>query len=153
MWSTLDGLQTKDLGFVVPPKIQSWVLAVGGNLQLLGPVSGQGYEVGEGQVTKYTRRLRHRKDWTNFNRPSSGDLSIAGSHWTSRALSYVFPLIAEFPQIISFVAISVLPNLKRLLMENDKVINACNNIVYYIVNPTTRGKTRSGFSLLLFSEK
>jgi len=58
--------------------------------------------------------------------------------------------MAEFPQIISFVAISALPNLKRLLMENDKVISACNNILYYIVNPTTRGKTRSSFSLLLW---
>ena len=29
-------------------------------------------------------------------------------------------------------------------MDNDKIINACNNIVYYIVNPALRGKTRCG---------
>lgn len=29
-------------------------------------------------------------------------------------------------------------------MENDKIISACNNIVYYIVNPALRGKTRCG---------
>ncbi len=33
-------------------------------------------------------------------------------------------------------------NLRRVLMENDKIVSACNNIVYYIVNPALRGKTR-----------
>ncbi|KAF9486392.1 hypothetical protein BDN70DRAFT_822033, partial [Pholiota conissans] len=45
-------------------------------------------------------------------------------------------------QINTFVANSALPGLRRFLMENDKVISSCNNIVYYIVNPALRGKTR-----------
>ncbi|KAH6916730.1 Dopey, N-terminal-domain-containing protein [Coprinopsis sp. MPI-PUGE-AT-0042] len=45
-------------------------------------------------------------------------------------------------QVTSFVAASVLPNLRRFLLENDKVISACSNIVYYVVNPALRGKTR-----------
>ncbi|KAF8963955.1 Dopey, N-terminal-domain-containing protein [Flammula alnicola] len=45
-------------------------------------------------------------------------------------------------QINSFVATSALPNLRKALMENDKIISACNNIIYYIVNPALRGKTR-----------
>ncbi|CAA7265849.1 unnamed protein product [Cyclocybe aegerita] len=45
-------------------------------------------------------------------------------------------------QINGFVAASALPNLRKLLMENDKIISACNNIIYYIVNPALRGKTR-----------
>ncbi|KAF8167553.1 Dopey, N-terminal-domain-containing protein [Crassisporium funariophilum] len=45
-------------------------------------------------------------------------------------------------QINSFVATSALPNLRKLLMENDKIISACNNIIYYIVNPAMRGKSR-----------
>ncbi|PPQ99509.1 hypothetical protein CVT24_005299 [Panaeolus cyanescens] len=45
-------------------------------------------------------------------------------------------------QITSFVATSALPNIRKILVENDRVINACNNIVYYIVNPAMRGKTR-----------
>lgn len=45
-------------------------------------------------------------------------------------------------QLTSFVAVSVLPNLRRFLLENDKVIAACSNIVYYVVNPAMRGKTR-----------
>jgi hypothetical protein len=44
--------------------------------------------------------------------------------------------------ITNFIAKSVVPNLRRFLLENDKVIAACNNIVYYIVNPAMRGKTR-----------
>lgn len=44
--------------------------------------------------------------------------------------------------ITSFIAKSVIPNLRRFLLENDKVIAACNNIVYYIINPAMRGKTR-----------
>ncbi|KAF8913192.1 Dopey, N-terminal-domain-containing protein [Gymnopilus junonius] len=50
--------------------------------------------------------------------------------------------IEILPQITSFVAASALPNLRKLLMENDKIVGACNNIVYYIVNPAMRGKTR-----------
>ncbi|KAF9056037.1 Dopey, N-terminal-domain-containing protein [Panaeolus papilionaceus] len=44
--------------------------------------------------------------------------------------------------ITSFVATSALPNLRKILIENDRVVNACNNIVYYVVNPAMRGKTR-----------
>ncbi|KAF9566957.1 hypothetical protein CPC08DRAFT_758587 [Agrocybe pediades] len=45
-------------------------------------------------------------------------------------------------QINSFVATYALPNLRKLLIDNDKIIAACNNIIYYIVNPAMRGKTR-----------
>lgn len=44
--------------------------------------------------------------------------------------------------ITSFIARSAVPHLRRFLLENDKVIAMCNNIVYYIVNPAMRGKTR-----------
>ncbi|KIM47693.1 hypothetical protein M413DRAFT_439360 [Hebeloma cylindrosporum] len=45
-------------------------------------------------------------------------------------------------QINYFVATSALPNLRKILVENDKIVNACNNIIYYIVNPAMRNKTR-----------
>ncbi|KAF9011155.1 Dopey, N-terminal-domain-containing protein [Cyathus striatus] len=45
-------------------------------------------------------------------------------------------------QIVSFVATSTLPNLRKFLVDNDKISTACSNIVYYIVNPALRGKTR-----------
>ncbi|KAG5652198.1 hypothetical protein H0H81_005933 [Sphagnurus paluster] len=45
-------------------------------------------------------------------------------------------------QINEFLASSILPNLRRFLVDNDKVISVCNNVVYYIVNPAMRGKTR-----------
>ncbi|TDL26444.1 hypothetical protein BD410DRAFT_521497 [Rickenella mellea] len=43
-------------------------------------------------------------------------------------------------QINTFLADEALPSLRRFLMENDKVIGACNNIVYYIINPALKGK-------------
>ncbi|KAG6877601.1 hypothetical protein C0993_005727 [Termitomyces sp. T159_Od127] len=45
-------------------------------------------------------------------------------------------------QINSFVASSVLPNLRKFLIDNDKILSACNNIIYYVVNPAMRGRTR-----------
>ncbi|KAG2022683.1 hypothetical protein CC2G_000411 [Coprinopsis cinerea AmutBmut pab1-1] len=45
-------------------------------------------------------------------------------------------------QITSWIASSCVPNLRRFLLENDKVIAVCNNVVYYIVNPAMRGKSR-----------
>lgn len=48
-------------------------------------------------------------------------------------------------KIIAFIAASALPNLRRFLIENDKIITTCNNITYYIVNPAMRGKIRCDY--------
>lgn len=40
------------------------------------------------------------------------------------------------------MASSVVPNLRKFLVDNDKIAAACNNIVYYIVNPAMKGKSR-----------
>ncbi|KAK0199079.1 Dopey, N-terminal-domain-containing protein [Armillaria mellea] len=45
-------------------------------------------------------------------------------------------------QINDFIAKTILPNLRRFLVDNDKVAGACSNIVYYIVNPAMKGKTK-----------
>ncbi|KAF9447031.1 hypothetical protein P691DRAFT_803039 [Macrolepiota fuliginosa MF-IS2] len=45
-------------------------------------------------------------------------------------------------QITQFVASSSLPNLRKFLVDNDKVASVCTNIVYYIVTPAMRGRTR-----------
>lgn len=45
-------------------------------------------------------------------------------------------------QINNFMASSVVPNLRKFLVDNDKIAAACNNIVYYIVNPAMKGKSR-----------
>ncbi|KAG6874376.1 hypothetical protein C0995_015112 [Termitomyces sp. Mi166 len=45
-------------------------------------------------------------------------------------------------QINDFVASSVLPNLRKFLIDNDRILSACNNIIYYVVNPAMRGRTR-----------
>ncbi|KAG2044595.1 Dopey, N-terminal-domain-containing protein [Suillus americanus] len=50
---------------------------------------------------------------------------------------------AELPsQITTFVASTAVPELRRFLMDNDKVASACSNIVYYIVNPGIKMKAR-----------
>ncbi|KAJ8582095.1 hypothetical protein M405DRAFT_582865 [Rhizopogon salebrosus TDB-379] len=49
----------------------------------------------------------------------------------------------ELPsQITAFIALKAVPDLRRFLMDNDKVANACSNIVYYIVNPSIKAKAR-----------
>ncbi|CAK5264480.1 unnamed protein product [Mycena citricolor] len=45
-----------------------------------------------------------------------------------------------FVQINGFIAGTAMPNLRRFLMDNDKVVAACTNVVYYIVGPAMKGK-------------
>ncbi|KAG2350958.1 hypothetical protein BDR05DRAFT_955104 [Suillus weaverae] len=50
---------------------------------------------------------------------------------------------AELPsQITAFIALTAVPELRRFLMDNDKVASACSNIVYYIVSPGIKMKAR-----------
>ncbi|THV06503.1 hypothetical protein K435DRAFT_960479 [Dendrothele bispora CBS 962.96] len=45
-------------------------------------------------------------------------------------------------QISEYVSSIALPNLRKFLMDNDKVTSACTNVVYYIVSPSLKGKSR-----------
>ncbi|KAI5833359.1 hypothetical protein K523DRAFT_343112 [Schizophyllum commune Tattone D] len=45
-------------------------------------------------------------------------------------------------EITQYLASTALPNLRRYLLDNDKVVSACNNITYYIVSPATKGRAR-----------
>ncbi|KAH9948184.1 Dopey, N-terminal-domain-containing protein [Amylocystis lapponica] len=45
-------------------------------------------------------------------------------------------------QVNRFIASDVLPNLRKFLMEGDKILSACSNIIYNIVAPAMKGKTR-----------
>ncbi|KIY73422.1 hypothetical protein CYLTODRAFT_365976 [Cylindrobasidium torrendii FP15055 ss-10] len=45
-------------------------------------------------------------------------------------------------QITEYVSTSIVPHLRRFLADNDKVLAACSNIVYYVVTPSMKGKTR-----------
>ncbi|KIY52670.1 hypothetical protein FISHEDRAFT_69486 [Fistulina hepatica ATCC 64428] len=44
--------------------------------------------------------------------------------------------------INEFLATVALPHLRRYLVDGDKMAAACNSIVYYIVSPAMKGKTR-----------
>ncbi|KDQ15544.1 hypothetical protein BOTBODRAFT_65254 [Botryobasidium botryosum FD-172 SS1] len=44
-------------------------------------------------------------------------------------------------QIQEFIATRVLPNVRRVLLEGDKIASVCTNIAYYIVNPAMKSKT------------
>ncbi|KAG8988872.1 hypothetical protein FRB90_002518 [Tulasnella sp. 427] len=46
-------------------------------------------------------------------------------------------------QINDFLATRLLPNIRRFLTDSDKVLAICNNIVYYIVAPSMKTKTRT----------
>ncbi|EPQ60111.1 hypothetical protein GLOTRDRAFT_101965 [Gloeophyllum trabeum ATCC 11539] len=45
-------------------------------------------------------------------------------------------------QIHAFLASSVIPDLRKLLFETDKVSTACSNIAYYVISPAMKGKQR-----------
>ena len=45
-------------------------------------------------------------------------------------------------QINSYLASNVLPNIRRYLTENDRVVTVCSNIIYYIVGPAIKLKSR-----------
>ncbi|KAL4070521.1 Dopey, N-terminal-domain-containing protein [Scleroderma citrinum] len=49
----------------------------------------------------------------------------------------------ELPlQVINFIATTALPSLRRFLLDNDKVASACSNVVYYVVNPAIKVKSK-----------
>ncbi|KAJ7687383.1 Dopey, N-terminal-domain-containing protein [Mycena rosella] len=45
-------------------------------------------------------------------------------------------------QVNLYIATTAMPGLRRFLMDNDKVVASCTNIVYYIVSPAMKGKSR-----------
>jgi hypothetical protein len=45
--------------------------------------------------------------------------------------------------VTQYIAQQVVPNMRRFLMDNDKVLTSCINMVYYIVTPSLKGKARS----------
>ena len=45
-------------------------------------------------------------------------------------------------QVNEYIATSVLPDLRRLLVDNDKVLTACTSVAYNVINPSLKGKTR-----------
>ncbi|PFH49049.1 hypothetical protein AMATHDRAFT_5245 [Amanita thiersii Skay4041] len=59
-------------------------------------------------------------------------------------------------QITQYLATSALPHVRKFLVDNDKVSTACSNIVYYVVNPGLKGKTRpldvDGIVVLIIQE-
>ncbi|KAI0756510.1 Dopey, N-terminal-domain-containing protein [Daedaleopsis nitida] len=45
-------------------------------------------------------------------------------------------------QVNSYIASDALPNIRKFLIDSDKILTACNQIVYNIVNPALKGKAR-----------
>ncbi|KAJ7742186.1 Dopey, N-terminal-domain-containing protein [Mycena olivaceomarginata] len=56
--------------------------------------------------------------------------------------SYIFGNVPISQQVNLFIATTAMSSLRRFLMDNDKVVAACTNIVYYIVSPAMKGKSR-----------
>ncbi|KAG6336234.1 hypothetical protein ID866_2853 [Astraeus odoratus] len=49
----------------------------------------------------------------------------------------------ELPlQVTNFLATIALPKLRKFLVDNDKVASACSNVVYYVVNPAIKIKSK-----------
>ncbi|KAI0830814.1 Dopey, N-terminal-domain-containing protein [Trametes gibbosa] len=45
-------------------------------------------------------------------------------------------------QVNSYIASDALPSLRKFLVDSDKILAACNQVVYNIVNPALKGKSR-----------
>ncbi|KAK7025465.1 hypothetical protein VNI00_015993 [Paramarasmius palmivorus] len=45
-------------------------------------------------------------------------------------------------QVTDYLATSALPNLRRFLVDSDKVTSACSNIAYYIIGPALKGRAK-----------
>lgn len=45
-------------------------------------------------------------------------------------------------QATSFLALRVLPDMRRFLVENDKMVSTCSNMVYYLVNPAFKSRAK-----------
>ncbi|KAI0067974.1 hypothetical protein BV25DRAFT_1896308 [Artomyces pyxidatus] len=48
----------------------------------------------------------------------------------------------QTPQIMRYVASTALPHLRKFLVDGDKILTACTNIMYYIVTPALKAKNR-----------
>jgi hypothetical protein len=47
-------------------------------------------------------------------------------------------------QINEYITTKCLPNLRRFLVDNDKVTTLCSNMVYYIINPAMKARSMYG---------
>lgn len=48
-------------------------------------------------------------------------------------------------KVNSYIASDALPHLRKFLIDSDKILAACNQIIYNIVTPALKGKSRYGF--------
>jgi len=51
-------------------------------------------------------------------------------------------MLTHLQQVTQYIAQQVVPNMRKFLMDNDKVLASCINMVYYIVTPSLKGKAR-----------
>jgi len=68
----------------------------------------------------------------NVNASSTSLTETRSTGWNSDLTS----------QICSFIAEVGLPNIRTFLVDNDKITNTCNNIVYYIITPAVKAKAK-----------
>ena len=45
-------------------------------------------------------------------------------------------------QMVHYLARNAIPRLRRFLVDADKILAASQNVVYYIINPAMKGKTK-----------
>ncbi|KAH8991959.1 Dopey, N-terminal-domain-containing protein [Lactarius akahatsu] len=52
------------------------------------------------------------------------------------------PNVDQADQIVHYIGNTALPRLRKFLMDNDRVLAVCTNILYYIVSPALKTKSR-----------
>lgn len=58
---------------------------------------------------------------------------------------YSNAFLTPIHKIVLYLATEVIPSLRRFLADSDKILGACNNIVYYIVTPAMKGRSKYVF--------
>jgi protein dopey len=79
-----------------------------------------------------------------ISRPTS-PLSGVGRAEQACVSPLVKPTLSSFSQtshIVQYIGDTALPRLRKFLVDNDRVLTVCTNIMYYIVSPALKTKSR-----------
>jgi hypothetical protein len=93
-----------------------------------------------------------RLDEKTISRPTSPppDADQTGQVLSTQLKKYPHNIhLYQTSQIVQYIGDTALPRLRKFLVDNDRVLAVCTNVVYYIVSPALKTKSRYGTTTLL----
>ncbi|KAI0323044.1 Dopey, N-terminal-domain-containing protein [Amylostereum chailletii] len=100
--------------------------------------------VNRGSDSSFWARRSIREPPNGRDSPLPGTVSVLklDEKTNSSTVSLVSPVGDQVEEIIQYMSSTALPNLRKFLVDGDKVLAACTNIMYYIVSPAIKSKNR-----------